>query len=202
MFRFVNLGCQKSIMPRNTHLGIYIDTGPPFQWIKLIWILHMKLANQRKFRFEEILRGFLWSSNYPKQPIWRWLRWCKNRKCCNLTWHKKPTLLFRKANITRSSYCCTNIVAWSLPTWSMMQFMLLKHGSNINVNIILVFSWEKVSTKPKKKHITLIIFATILLYKISIFWSNSPHYNGWTRITWRAYSFFIILIITKVANNA
>jgi hypothetical protein len=75
---------------------------------------------------------------------------------------KKFIILFNKGIKTRSSYYCNNVVAWSLPMWSIMQSTPSKCGSSINMNIIWVFSQKKVYAKPKKGHNTLITFATIL----------------------------------------
>jgi hypothetical protein len=83
----------------------------------------------------------------------------------------------------------------------MMQSMPLKCGSNIKATMLWVFSHEDF-TKLKKGHNTLMIFATIIPCKISISWSNSPHWSGGTTISQWSYFVCIVPMIAKTTNNA
>lgn len=74
--------------------------------------------------------------------------------------------------------------------------------SNIKANVWWTFYWNNVFAKVRKGHNMLIIYVTILPYKISISWSNSPYYNKRTITTWHSYSFLIVPMTTKTINNA
>lgn len=83
----------------------------------------------------------------------------------------------------------------------MMRSMLLKCGSNIKATMLQALFRDKDSAKLRKWHNTLMTSTTILPYKISISWSNSPHWNGGTITVQLWYFILVFPMIVKRRDN-